>query len=1052
MRPEPPATTGALARLGFTRTDRVQRFLTEPALAGLPDGSAAAIGASADGDDAVLGLLRLAEAAREAGHEQLLEQFLSTIPEPGSPGARLITLLGTSVALGNFLTRHPEHLESLRDGDDSLSLPREAVRENLLRAVGADPAAEPPLAVGPGRESRDALRIAYHERLLQIAAADVLAEDPAQIQPEVSAALSDLADAALEAAGAVARAAVDGQERVRWAVLAMGKTGARELNYLSDVDVLHVVAPAPHSAPSHGAAQSDPGQGGTTPEQDDDLVAIGSALARELARVCSDRTSEGTLWQVDANLRPEGRDGPLVRTVESYRRYYEQWASSWEFQALLKARSAAGDPALGREFEEMVAPFIWKASTREGFVEDSRAMRRRVIDHIPRGETDRNIKLGPGGLRDVEFTVQLLQMVHGRTEENLHARSTLEALARLGQGGFISRRHVQEMDEAYRFLRSVEHRMQLHRMRRSQVLPTSEADLRRLARSMGRGQKQFREDYQRIRRRVKQLHEEIFYRPLLVTSAQLSDDQVALSPDAARDRLAAIGYRDPRRALDHIAALTEGISRRAAIQRQLLPVLLEWFADGINPDQGLLQFRRLSDEIGSAHWYLGLLRDSGRAAKRLTRILAASRFAGEQLVQIPEGVRWLARDEQLRPLTREVLGREFLSVISRVRSVEAAQEVLRRTRRRELLRIALAHLSGAATPQQIARALTDLAEAVLEAGLLVSYRAVARDRGVIDREVDALDGNDEIDESTAPRLRERRSDPARALGIEMAILGLGSFGAREMGYSSDADVQFVYLDRGAGEQAGEIAIAVATQLQQMLNAPAAGSDMKVSADLRPEGRRGLLARSVDAWIDYYRRDALTWEKQALLRARPVVASEALTAQLGEEMDRHRYPEGGLSEDARRDIVRMKARVESERLPRGADPSRHLKLGRGGMTDVEWTAQILGLEHGHRLPALRTPSTLGALEAAGEEGLLSRRAVEELSEAWLMAWQIRRSLFLLKGREGDVLPSDRYELRALALLIEGEEGTATDFEERYLRLTRRARHTAEELIFESGGIA
>ena len=1038
MRPEPPATTGALARLGFTRTDRVQRFLTEPALAGLPEGAAAAIGASADGDDAVLGLLRLAEAAREGGHDQLLEEFLSTVATPGSPGSRLITLLGTSVALGDFLTRHPEHLQSLREGDDHLALPREEVRENLLRAVGADPAEEPPLAGGSGRESRDALRIAYHERLLQIAAADVLAGDPATIQPAVSAALSDLADAALEAAAAVARAAVDGQERVRWAVLAMGKTGARELNYLSDVDVMHVVAPA---------AGEDPAD-----DQVDDLVTIGSALARELARVCSDRTAEGTLWQVDANLRPEGRDGPLVRTVESYRRYYEQWAASWEFQALLKARSAAGDPALGQEFEEMVAPFIWKASTREGFVEDSRAMRRRVVAHIPHGETDRNIKLGPGGLRDVEFTVQLLQMVHGRTEENLHARSTLEALARLGEGGFISRRHVQEMDEAYRFLRSVEHRMQLHRMRRTQVLPTADADLRRLARTMRRGQKQFQTDYQRIRRRVKQLHEEIFYRPLLVTSSQLSDDQVALSPDAARDRLAAIGYRDPRRALDHIAVLTEGISRRAAIQRQLLPVLLEWFADGINPDQGLLQFRLLSDEIGSAHWYLGLLRDSGRAAKRLTRILAASRYAGEQLVQIPEGVRWLARDEQLRPLSREVLGREFLSVISRVQTVEAAQEVLRRTRRRELLRIALAHLSDVATPQQIARALTDLAEAVLEAGLLVSYHAVARDRDLIDRQVYALDGSEEVDESTAARLRERRSDPARALGIEMAILGFGSFGAAEMGYSSDADVQFVFLDRGAGERAGEIAIAVATQLQQMLNAPAAGSDMKVSADLRPEGRSGLLARSVDAWIDYYRRDAKTWEKQALVRARPVVASEALTAQLSEEMDRHRYPEDGLGEDASRDIVRMKARVESERLPRGADPSRHLKLGRGGMTDVEWTAQVLALEHGHRLPALRTPSTLEVLRAAGEEGLLSRRAVEELSEAWILAWQIRRSLFLLKGREGDVLPSDRYELRALALLIEGEEGTATDFEERYLRLTRRARHTAEELIFESGGIA
>ena len=463
---EPATTTGALARLGFSRTDRVSRFLSEPALRGLGDGAAEALGATADGDDAVLGLLRLAESAREAGQDALLEEFLAGVGTAGTPGHRLIRLLGVSVALGDVLARHPERLELLREGDDELAVPAAAVREALLEAVGADPAAEVPVAGSGGREERDALRAAYHLRLAQIAAADAVAADPAALQPRVSVAISDLADAALEAASAIARATVEGHEQVRWSVIAMGKTGARELNYISDVDVMHVVAPAHEDC------------------DEEDVITIGAALARELARACSERTAEGSLWQVDANLRPEGKDGPLVRTLDSYRRYYTEWAKSWEFQALLKARAAAGDRELGAAFEQMVEPWVWQASTREGFVEDTRAMRRRVVAHIPRAEVDRNIKLGPGGLRDVEFTVQLLQMVHGRADEQLQGRSTLDSLARLGEGGYISRTHVAEMDAAYRFLRCVEHRLQLHRLRRTQVLPTAASDLRRLARSV----------------------------------------------------------------------------------------------------------------------------------------------------------------------------------------------------------------------------------------------------------------------------------------------------------------------------------------------------------------------------------------------------------------------------------------------------------------------------------------------------------------------------------------------------------------------------------------
>ncbi|MFC0674248.1 bifunctional [glutamine synthetase] adenylyltransferase/[glutamine synthetase]-adenylyl-L-tyrosine phosphorylase [Brachybacterium hainanense] len=979
----PPLTHAELVRLGFARADRVERFLADPLLDPAPRELIEAMARSADPDEAAIGLLRLVEAMHR---DDLAEQARAILVD--ASGQDLVRLLGASVAIGDHLTRHPETVRPLLTGAEEPLTSAAQYRERILRAVGADPAAAVPVASGTG----DALRTAYFASLAGIAFADLTAEDPLALQVPVSAALADLAAAALEGALALARASQPGHEHVRLSILAMGKTGARELNYISDVDVLYVVAPA-------------------APEVDaEELTRIGGALARQVARICSERTAEGSLWQVDANLRPEGKDGELVRTIDSYRRYYERWADSWEFQALLKARPVAGDEDLGAEFVDLVQPMVWQASTRDGFVDDTRAMRRRVVELIPHGETERNVKLGPGGLRDVEFTVQLLQMVHGRSDEELRCRGTLEALARLRAGGYVSRAQADEMDEAYRFLRVVEHRIQLHRLRRSQVIPEAPADLRRLARSAGMGPEDFTRRVGSVRRRVRQLHEEIFYRPLLQTAAGLSDGEVRLSPASAQARLAAIGYRDPVKATQHIAALTGGVSRSAAIQRQLLPALLEWFADGIAPDMGLLAFRRLSEEAGSTHWFLGMLRDSGVAAKRLTRVLSSSRYAGDQLVAMPHTTRWLSRDDDLRPLGSRKLGEELTASMRRAGTREEAVGVVRDIRRREITRLALSRLSERITAIEVGTALTDLADAELAAALDLALR----------------------DEESA--------------GIRMAVIALGSFGAREMGYASDADVQFVVEDAGAGPEAVARGIRVATALQKILNAPSAGMDMKVNADLRPEGRQGALVRSIDSWLDYYRRHAAPWELQALLRARVSVGPSGLAERLEQELDALRYPREGMTAARERDFVRMKARIESERLPRGITPERHLKLGRGAMTDVEWVVQKLQIAHAGENPDLRRISTLPALEAIAAAGLLSSRDAEILAEAWLLAWRLRRALFLWKGREPDALPSDRVDRRALALLVEGPDGSANSLEERYLRITRQARAIVEREIF------
>ncbi|MDC7122365.1 bifunctional [glutamine synthetase] adenylyltransferase/[glutamine synthetase]-adenylyl-L-tyrosine phosphorylase [Cellulomonas fimi] len=998
---------GRLTRAGVSDVARAQRLLDDAALQEVVPGAADVLAGElrelADPDQALLTLAKLAGAVR--GDAELGGLLRDVVLDDGPARDRLLGVAGASVALGDTLVAHPENLRVLVDEEPALGVPVGAVRAELLRAVGADPDAAVPVARVPG--GTDALRRAYRTRLLRIAAADVTATDPLSRLPGVAAALADLAAAALEGALAVARAELDDHGAgVRLAVIGMGKTGGRELNYVSDVDVIYVAEPV------DGVDEAD-------------ALAAGARLAAGLARVCSTASGEPALWPVDAALRPEGKDGPLVRTVASHRAYYERWAKTWEFQALLKARPLAGDPELGREYAAMVQPFVWAAVQRENFVEDAQAMRRRVEQHVPAAEADRQLKLGVGGLRDVEFTVQLLQLVHGRADDSIRSPSTLTALAALAAGGYVGREHAARLAVCYRWLRLVEHRIQMHRLSRTHLLPTADADLQRLARSVGlraEGAQGLLERWRSVRRDVRHLHEELFYRPLLPATAQLSTEEASLAPDAARARLAAIGYRDPAGALRHIAALTEGVSRRASIQRQLLPVMLGWFADGADPDGGLLAFRRLSDDLGTTHWYLKLLRDSGTVAQRLAHVLSTSRYVADALSRSPESVTWLADDAELEPRTAERLAAEADAVLTRADEPVPAVLALRGLRRRELARTAAADVLDVVTSVRASQSLTRAADMVLSGTLRVA-----------EWEARVALGVDE--------------NPTR-----MLVVAMGRLGGGEMGYSSDADVLFVHdpLPGADPAVAQEFALSVATQLRSLLGSVGPEPTLAVDADLRPEGRNGPLVRSFDAYAEYYSRWSSPWESQALLRARPVAGDTELGERFVALVAPLRYPAGGLDAATVREVRRIKARVEAERLPRGVDPARHLKLGRGGIADVEWTAQLLQLQHAHEVPGLRTTSTLDALAAARDAGLIAEDDTRVLVEAWELASRLRDANVLWTGRaEGahaDVLPHDRQALGGVARVAGYPAGGGADLEEDYLRTARRARAVVERVFY------
>jgi glutamate-ammonia-ligase adenylyltransferase len=950
-----------LARLGWTTDDYVELLWS--------------LSRAPDADVALRTMVRLADALG-AGFEELNAALLKDRCLRG----RLFALLGSSLALGDHLVANPQTWQLLQG---SVSLPTvDELRREFLDCV----------AETPSNATLSALRMLYRNRLMVLAALDVAPtaeNEPVLPFATIGAHLSDLADAALTGALEVAMTRVCEQGgRPRLAVIAMGKCGARELNYVSDIDVIFV---------------------GETAD------ALETRVAGETMRLASE-----VFFEVDAALRPEGRHGALVRTLESHVSYYKRWAKTWEFQALLKARFAAGDAELGGQYVSALMPMVWTASEREDFVTEVQAMRRRVEELVPADVRDRELKLGTGGLRDVEFAVQLLQLVHGRHDESLHVSSTVDALRALGAGGYVGRDDTANLTASYEFLRLLEHRLQLQRLKRTHMLPRFDDDeaMRWLARAahirpdgLQDAVGVLREELKRQNMRVSRLHAKLFYQPLLESIGSGVGLADGMSTEAAERQLAALGYQAPQNALTHLAALTGSTGRRGRVQSVLLPTLLDWLSDTPDPDSGLLAYRKLSEALSDQRWFLSTLRDEGAVAKRLMHVLGTSAYVPELLIRAPEVIPLYAdgpTGPKLLDVEPEQVARSLLAAASRHPDPVKAIAAARSLRRRELARIASADLLGLLEVREVCSALTSVWVAVLQAAL------------------DAV-------------IRSNTPEDGQAPG-RIAVIGMGRLGGHELGYGSDADVMFVCEPvEGADESAAvRWSTTIAEQVGTLLGTPSIDPPLEVDAGLRPEGRRGPLVRTLNSYAAYYEQWAQPWEIQALLRAHRVAGDEDLGQRFLLLADSTRYPPGGVSSEAVREIRRIKARVDAERLPRGADPNTHTKLGRGGLADVEWTVQLLQLRHAHRVPALHNTSTLEALDTVAAAELIAEDDVETLRQAWLTATRARNALVLVRGKPSDQLPGPGRQLNAVAVAAGWPTPDGSEFLDHYLRVTRRAK--------------
>jgi glutamate-ammonia-ligase adenylyltransferase len=838
-----------------------------------------------------------------------------------------------------------------------------AASRSLTRLVVADPGSA--LEVLQGLDEPRPVDAVTEERLarwknlelLRIVARDLLGIDDFVA---VGAALAALATGVLDAAHLLVGA-------TGLAVIGMGKLGGGELNYSSDIDILFV------------------GDGPAT-----ELDASARAVMA-VARSC---------FRVDANLRPEGRDGSLVRTIESYEAYWDQWAEPWEFQALLKGVPVAGDAELGLRFFETAQRWLWSHPFSADDLRSLREMKQRSEDQVARrGLGDRELKSGPGGIRDIEFTVQLLQLVHGHADADLRSANTLTALAELSAAGYVADDDADRLAEAYRRLRTVEHRLQIVDDRQVHTVPEDGAAVDHIARVMGlrdtpagSASELFWRDLRSEQLAVRTIHERIYFRPLLEAFASGEGE---LSPQAAVERLTAFGFTDAKRTQAAVRELTRGLNRASRLMQQLLPLMLDWLSSSPDPDLGLLQLRNLLSGAQRQTVMVEAFRESPESARRLCLLLGTSRLLGDTLARNPDLVARLAVGEQLETHPRPELEARARSAVSWRDELRERQDALRRWNDRNRLGIAGRDLFGLADVHVVGRDLAALAEAALAVAL----------------------------ESLDPQ-------------VPFVVIGMGRLGGAELSYASDLDLIFAF--DGHGAHATEEADRVAKALLRLVGgATPAERIYEVDADLRPEGRQGPMARSLDAFRTYWAQNALVWERQAMLRARPVAGDLALGVRLLETLA-PAITGVDLTDTDAREIRRMKARIERERMPAGEDAAFHLKLGRGSLSDVEFTVQLLQLAH-----HVAEPNTVRALEELVALGALEVDDGETLLEAYRFCERTRNRWFLVNSGPGDALPSQPNELLWLARSL----GTRpSELRERYRRVTRRSRRVVERVFY------
>jgi [glutamine synthetase] adenylyltransferase / [glutamine synthetase]-adenylyl-L-tyrosine phosphorylase len=988
----------ALARLGFDDTEAAQRHLTAlAARLGEPPFAVplleALLGHLAECPDADMALNNFDRwSAQLPGFRGALAALL----ENARLFADLVTVFGSSQYLADILVREPTGYALLQ--------------ENVAGAkdVGIDARAAEVMAPFQRPAARlEALRRLKRREFLRIGWRDYTGRWGL---PEVVAAVSELADGLIRGALEVAKAEVVAkttrQEEIRFAVIAMGKLGGRELNYSSDVDLLFVYESVTNAAAVDSRQEAAPPltTGNRQPATDERELRFATRVAEGLVSALSSATHEGQLFRVDMRLRPEGRFGALVRSLASYREYYDRWIETWERQALLKARFVAGDADLGRRFAAMIEPRVYRRTLSTAIFEDVRDVKQAIERRVAgAGQAATNVKEGRGTIRDIEFAVQLLQLLFGGAHAEMRTGSTLEAMDRLAATGLLTAEERDTLREHYLYFRAVEHRLQLMDDLPVRLVPEGGRDRDRLARRMGFPRDAgaaFAEDYRRRSDAVYNVTQEIFQR----LSGEGSGPEGALRPlilairegntrAALRAELAQRGFGDPERAAAALESLATGGTRYSlpvTTRRQfsdLAETLVTAAAASPDPEAALAAFAEIAHRSGAHRTLYQTLAEAPATVAALCRITGSSPRATEMLLRHPEWREMLFDPEFLsQPRSLEALLDETRSRLAAARAPVQRRNGLRRFQQRERLRIIARDLLLDTEIEGITAELALLAEVCLRVALADRWEAA--DMG------------------------------------GFAVIGLGRLGGRELHYGSDLDLLYLFDPARHPEHPSHRAYEeLAAELTRSLTAiTEEGTLYEVDLRLRPEGKSGFVAAHIDAYRQYYRTRAQTWELQSLTRARVVAGDARVAEEFLEWVTPLVYPETPPPE--RDDAVRaMKRRIETERVST-AERARHLKLGPGGLSDVEFLVQMLQMRHAGREPELRQPNTLAALEALTRAGHLTDAEHAALRDGYRFLTRLRQRLTLASADVApETLPTEPSALRRVARSMGFADGEA-----------------------------
>ncbi|MFQ5673208.1 MAG: bifunctional [glutamate--ammonia ligase]-adenylyl-L-tyrosine phosphorylase/[glutamate--ammonia-ligase] adenylyltransferase [Nitrospinales bacterium] len=916
----------------------------------------------------------------------------------------LLILFSGSQALTDTLLKHPEYFDWLKQ-PETLGQPKSKdvlYRDFYVMAGTEDLGSDTPLLLRRFKK-REYVRIGLRD-LLGLAGLEENVEDISNLADVCLQVAYEYADKTLKKKyGAPVYQNPEGEWlESEFAVVGMGKLGGRELNYSSDIDIIYIYTS------SRGETRNNDSTAGTSVSNHEFFTRLGQMITTVIGEI----NIEGRVFRVDLDLRPEGKSGEIANSLASSEIYYQSWGRTWERQALIKARVCAGSESLGKAFFSMLEPFIYRRYLDYRAIDEIKAMKRRIDESLKTGKGgSENIKLGFGGIREIEFIVQAHQLLFGGRHKSLRVANTLTAMGRLQRRGFFSADDYARLREAYIFLRRLEHRVQMAFGLQTHSLPRQPGELAVLARKMGIRADGEEETVARLRetlrghtRFVGDCFARLFAgektREITETASRQWERAEQGESRFSLELMKTVPFTDPDRAFRFLKTLRDGSAFYHPSEKSirtfysLLPGILEGCSRAARPNSAVENLVKFLEATRAKETFFNLLLDNEGFLNLLMALFGSGEVLPRILIRHPEFMDALLGMESIyRFKTPEKVAADLVGKLKSINGLEDKKTFLRRFKQAEELRVGVRYLIGETDLLGTLADLSTLAEIYLKTSLETARQETARQYGI----------------------------PASALD-DFAVVAMGKLGSRELNFGSDLDVVFIYDEpRTAAPalSAGEMIACHATLAQtiyRIVSEPThAGYAYKIDSDLRPEGSQGILVQSVKGYERYFATRARIWERQAMTRARFVAGNSALAEKFLAIAHAFTY-RPKLEYGSLIEIARLRERMEKE-LAGEAKKGKNVKLGFGGLADIEFSAQILQLMHGHRHPRLRETNTLSVLRILAETGILDDADATRLRENYLY---LRRLECLLRIQDEPAprhLPRREDDLAALAKLMD-----------------------------------